>query len=299
MPAVDEVARLVSQIERTRAAGTEAYTELDRLQTERLAAGSFDQAETLDRQIRAAQWEIDRAAAELPGLEAELDAARAEKRRAALIYHRRRIAAIYPRLKSAIEAAADVQVEAIAAREAAARDCGEQLVQLAVPALAYRGFLLPDLVKLWVSEQERVWAAPWSPPVPQPVAPPRPLPSAKERDLTRRQPSGLGHDQPKIGGTVPPRSPSASSAARERGEGISLPPAAPPSVPREPRKDPAPPAPGERRIRFVRSGTPIGGNDGPLSVLGDEVNVPAGMAQILVLKSTAAIYVDLDEEEAK
>ena len=124
-----------------------------------LFAASQSEAEELARRRAEALRLVQRAEAELPDLEARLAAAKAERQRQALSGHRSELAALYPKLRRAIEEAARVQVEAIAAREAAVAELGEHAVTF-IPPIAYRGLLLGDLVKLWADEQDRVWAAP-------------------------------------------------------------------------------------------------------------------------------------------
>jgi hypothetical protein len=128
-------------------------------------------AEEIDRRRAELVRVADRGEQLIPLLEAQLVAAEAEKQRQGLARHRAAIAAFVPTLVKAVEAAAAAQVQAIALRQQAERELGEGVVAANIPHLAFAGLLLPDLVQMWRSEVERMFAPPAAAP-PRPVAVP-------------------------------------------------------------------------------------------------------------------------------
>ena len=123
-------------------------------------------------QLKRQHWVIDHADATLPALELRLATLRAEAQAAALLRHKAAIAGFAPKLIKAVEAAAEIQVEAIKLRGAAIAELGEQAVARDIPHLAFNGILLPDLVGLWRREVERMFAPPAAtrrPPAAHPV----------------------------------------------------------------------------------------------------------------------------------
>jgi hypothetical protein len=193
---VDElVADAAAEIDRATSEAVAASEEIRRLEAEETAAADYPAAAAIDEQIRRLPWSIDRAAARLPGLEARLAAAKAEKQRRARTRHKSASAALWSRLRRAVEEAARVQVEVINARDAAITELGEHLVNQNLPHLAFRGLILPDLVQLWVNEMERLFSAPINPGArPQPTPAPGPASKAvpgQSRPVTERPGRGV------------------------------------------------------------------------------------------------------------
>src|SRR5437773_2309876 len=145
---IDQLADIEGRIQAERATIDDAVRELRELEQQRVVADNFDAATALDGRIARLRWSIERAEALLPQLQLEAEAAVAERRREALARHKATIAKIYPRLRKAIDAAAAVQSEAIAARQAAIAELGEGVVAANISALAFVGLLLPDLVEI-------------------------------------------------------------------------------------------------------------------------------------------------------
>jgi hypothetical protein len=164
--AVDAVERAEAELARVRAEQETAQADTQRLGREWLFAPSQAAAEEIDRARVEAARINQRAAAQIPEIERELLAARAEKEREALGRHHKAIAACVPKLAAAVEAAAAVQVEAILLRQAAVKELGEGLVQAKIPVVAFLGMLLPDLVKMWAQELRRSFNPPPAPPAP-------------------------------------------------------------------------------------------------------------------------------------
>ena len=187
--------------------------------------------------------------ARLPVLEARLLTANAERRAAALARHRGVMRSLFPRLQRAIEAAAAVQVEVILARNVAIAELGEGLVSQQLPPLVFLGFLLPDLVQIWVREQRQAWSAEPR----QPPAAPRPQPAK----------------------------PAPTKAAPKTP--IAAPPTPRPARP--PRRDPPPQDPGQVVITMLRDGVELG--DGTQSVVGDHCTMMVDQARLLVLRGAA------------
>lgn len=171
--AVDTVQELIGEVAKARRERADALAAAERLECERLVAESFEQAQELARQIERARWDAERADARLPELEQRLNAARAREQAAALEKHRMRRAAIYRRLRAAIVAAGEIQGEAIRADQEACAELGEGLVRGHLPPIAYRGFLMPDLIELWTADQDRMFAAPVQAPKAQTTTAPR------------------------------------------------------------------------------------------------------------------------------
>src|SRR5690349_19836579 len=123
--AQDRLARIEARLQAERMTAADALRELEQLEAQRRLADDYDAARALDDAVARARWTIERADALIPSLEAERASALADHRREALAKHRADIAKIYPRLRGAIQAAAAVQTEAIAARQAAIAELGE------------------------------------------------------------------------------------------------------------------------------------------------------------------------------
>src|SRR4051812_42780620 len=86
-------ADLVARIEAEKTKAIQAYSEIDRLETERRSAETFEQARAIDDQISRLRWAIDRADAAIPELEARLAEVKFEDRAAAFRKHKRLLAA--------------------------------------------------------------------------------------------------------------------------------------------------------------------------------------------------------------
>jgi len=268
----DQAAAIERELVDLRAGIASDRAEALRLGAEWLRAGSQTEAEEHDRRRREYLRIVERDEARLPGLEARLVEARAATQRGALARHRKVIALIYPRLKAALENAADVQVEAMRAREAAVADLGEGAVALHIPAIGYKGLLFKDLIALWAAKQDRVWGMAWSPPKPAASRPAIPAgPPAR---------SEIGHRLARTGAAA--ESPQAAAMTLD-------PPT--PKAPRPLRDDPRPTAgSGMRLIEFRRSNSDL---DGFQVRRGDRIAVPERQAEALV-RNSAAIF--LDEE---
>jgi len=248
----DQLADIEAQLRAEKTNVAAAVRELEQLEQQRRLAADYDAARGLDEALARARWTIERADAVIPPLEAELAAALADRRREALARHRAAIAKIYPRLRVAIEAAAAVQADAIAARQAAIAELGEGVVQANLTTVAFMGLLLPDLIQIWAAEMDRAFAAaPQPKPARAPSAPARPQPV----ETDRAHAVGL-NDRP-----VTPR------------------------VRRQLRRD-SHAGEGHRLITFVRSGVEAGNLQ---SLAGDVVAMPIETANSLV-KSGAAEF---------
>jgi hypothetical protein len=149
-----------------------------------------------------------------------------------------------------IDAAAAVQGEAIAARQAAIAELGEGVVQANIPALAFMGLLLPDLVEIWGKEMDRFYAAPQPMPTP-----------ARALSPPARQPPNLENGSVSLYQPSPPN-------ARVR---------------RALRCD-SQAGDGERLISLLRSGVEVGGFQ---TIAGDTIAVPIETAKKLVASGAA------------
>jgi hypothetical protein len=182
---VDDPTELAGEIESLRTAAAAACTEIERLQAARLAAPDYAAAVAVDEELKRQNWLIESASAKLPQLEARLKAAEAERQRHTLARHIAASSNLYPKLRDAIRAAARLQAEAIALREAAIAEIGEHAATVNIPFIAFRGLLLPDLIDLWAGELDRAFATSPQPralPAPatatgQKPAPPKPVPT--------------------------------------------------------------------------------------------------------------------------
>lgn len=152
----DGVAALEREIAELRETIASQRAEAVRLGDEWLAAPSQAAAEAIE--ARRVECLRVAAAAELrlSGLETRLTEARAAAQRDALARHRAVMAGLYPRLRQALDNAAKVQQQVIAARDAAVAELGEGLASVHIPHLAYAGFLYEDLIAMWAADQERI-----------------------------------------------------------------------------------------------------------------------------------------------
>jgi hypothetical protein len=291
-------AEIAVEIRRVREEGAAASALRDELRGERQQAASYEEAEALAGRIARLEWEIEHSAARLGLLEVALAQTRGEEQRTALARHHRAFAALYPRLRRAISAAAEIQAEAIRAREAAVAELGEGLVAIHLPHLVFNGFLLRDLVEIWATEQDKIWAVPWQPPALAPV------PVVRAAAPSSSKPSRSGNETPHRAtteiarpGTGPvlypdtfPRTMETPEAARRREIAARRPvppaPASPARPRRLPRTDAAPAADsGQILVRICRPGVTLA--DGFHCAAGDLVALAAEEAKGLILSGAA------------
>lgn len=166
-------AALTEEIAALRAEGRGALDEAAAKAAAAITAETLEQAERLQQEAARSRLRAARAEARLPELLERLTAAKAREQAAALERRRTRWVALYGKLRKAIEAAAAVQAEVIRADLDACAELGEAVVRRHLPALSFRGLLLPDLVQLWTDEMDGIISAPAARPAPiaQPAAP--------------------------------------------------------------------------------------------------------------------------------
>jgi hypothetical protein len=256
----ESVGDIVGRIDAERAKLAASMQEAERLETIRVSADSYEDAQAAESRLGRVRWEISRIEALLPSLSERLSVARAAAQRAGIAKHLDIARKTYPRLRAAIEAAAAVQAEAIKAREAANAELGEGVVSLHIPHISYRGFLMADLVKLWSDEQDRVFAA-----KPAPVAAvvaPRiaPTPARAVGVADRRVAEKPVVPGAEGGNPVKPR--------------------------RTPRRDKV--APNGRLVTLMRSGVEL--PDGEQGVVGDIVALPIDAAERLVMSGAGDYF---------
>jgi hypothetical protein len=263
-----DAAAIRAEIERTRAEGLDAHSEIDRLLAVR--AETFSEHTANTRRVEELRWHADRLAEMLPRLEQDLHFAEARRVAEMLPGFRYRAGETYKKLKTAILAAAAAQEEASLLREEACRAAGEAAVQVHLPPVAFKGLLLAESVRLWAANADRIWSAPWSPPVPPAPQPPRPPLTRDEHEALKTRPHGLGRTMATIGSKVPPAKVPAQ------------PPVPPPPPPPRALHVAGRPGPGERQVRFLRPGTPLNVEETDRSRIGDVVNVSDEMAAHLL-----------------
>lgn len=275
----DDVEAIVAELAELRTAIAAQRDEAKRHGEAWLQASSQVEAERHDRARREAKRLTERDEAKVAELEERLVAAKAERQRAAIARHQAIWRRLFPKLRAALEAAAEVQAEAISAREGAIAEIGEGIAFSHLPLLIFRGLLFPDMIARWAGEMERVLAGMKPPPIPAPAKPAPPL-SPEERALLAEKaktlPNGFSHQMARTG--VPPAPPT--------------PPPSPPAaaaVPRELRNDPVPaPRSGYRLVEFLRGGAEL--EPGLHAMRGDRVAVPE-MQAIMLLKNGAVTEV--------
>lgn len=272
-------ADLAAEIQRLRDRGAAACVERDRLLAERQSASSYAVAREMGDRIEELGWQIEHDAGALERLDAELAATKAEEHREALILHRETCREAFAALLTAILAATDAQTRAMKTREAAIGALGEAAVAQNIPPIAFRGFLLPDLVGLWKTEQARAWSAPWSPPVPQPVASGTRRRVDPKRDLPAQPIARQGIAR--IGGTVPASRPPIYTG----------PPAEAPKPPRPLHADKTAGV-AAHLIKFIRGGADLDWyRPGDAARLGDVIAAPERIA-IALVKNSAAVFIE-------
>src|SRR5437016_2592975 len=121
----DSVGDLVARKDAEMAKRAAALHEIERLEAVRVGAESYEDAQAAESRLGRVRWEVSRIDALLPQLESRLIAARAVKQKEALAKHLAAARAMYPRLRQAVEAASQMQAEAIRVRAAASAELGE------------------------------------------------------------------------------------------------------------------------------------------------------------------------------
>jgi hypothetical protein len=247
----DDAASLQQRIDALKREGAEACVEIERLERSRALSENYETAIAVDEKVKRQKWVVDHVDATLPGLEKELAAVRVVNAAAALARHRSNMQALFPKLKKALEAAARLQQEAIAIRDAAAAELGNAAVEVNLPRLVYLGFLLDPLIQIWVAEQSKLWspkAAPAPVALPAPAKPVAVLP-------------------PKSNAIAGPPAPTARPIPRRR-----------------PLRDDEP-ADGETLVQVLRAGVEL--PDGTQAYVGDRLALAATEANILILRGAA------------
>jgi hypothetical protein len=249
--AVDLVAELETEIARMRAEQATAKADAARFGRDWLVAASQGAADEAGRSRLEAKRVVMRCRVLIPELEQQLAAAKAEKQREGLSRHYAAIKAFVPKLIAAVEAAAQVQVQAILLRNAAVAELSETLVQANIPHVAFLGVLLPDLVSIWSAELRRSFEPP----------------SAKRSSAA----------------------PTAPAAAKANGHAKPAPP--PAATPRRaPRADPQPQTEDQRCVLFVRGNVDLEDGSGG-TIIGDQRTLPADIAHRQVLLGNAEFVV--------
>ena len=173
----DEIADLEDRLAKARAKAATIEAELDQLAAQRELAEDFEAAQAIDKKIERLKFDSGRARRTIDDLNAKFADARARRARERFAFFSRETARLFPKLRSALEAALEVQLEAIRLREAAAAELGESAI-VTIPVIIYRGLMMPELVEMWRKEIDRqlanTTAAPRSRPAPAP-RPARPL----------------------------------------------------------------------------------------------------------------------------
>jgi uncharacterized coiled-coil protein SlyX len=279
----DEVAAIAGELDIGRRKGAEASSRLESLKLERKTANDFAAAKALDDQIAEAEWTIERAAALLPHLESKLKAARAERQAEGIVRHYKAAERAYRKLRVAIDAAAAVQVEAMAVRQEAIGELGEGIVQSRIPAVAFVGMLLPDLVELWRAELDRAFSGP--PPKPKAVPP---SPKELEKQLDHFRARYYEHPTPGLATIVESlkdqlQKASPAKAAASRAINPAMADSNPPKPKRVPRRDTAP-GDGQRLVTILRNGVDV---DGYQASNGDVLALPIAAAEALVKNGAA------------
>lgn len=281
-----EVAAIAAEIEAEKRAAAEASAELDRLDEERRHAPDFDSARAVEEAIARARWQIEHAEAVMPELQRRLSVLKGQRQAAAIVKHHRAAERCYKKLRVAIDAAAAAQAEAMAAREAAAAELGEGLVQGKIPVVAFRGLLLPDLTNLWSAELDRAFSGP--PPKPKPVPPPSPAQIEKSLDRYRQRfREGQRYEDGWMAGKLQDQLAAATGSASVAPLAAGDNPQPAPKPKRDPRRD-TKVGEGERLVTIVRNGVDVAGFQ---AAIGDVLSVPIAVAEGL-LRGGAADFVE-------
>jgi len=260
-PAGDDPSALAAEVALLRQSIVARRTEAERLGREWLSAPGRERAQIIKAQQTELLRTADRDEADLPVLEQNLARARARVLRSAVERHQATLRDAYFRLRDAIEAAAAAQGDVIKAREAAVAEIGESVAAIYLPHVAYRGFLVPDLIAMWRVEMDRLFAKR------------QPLPPDPEA-------TKLPQDVPAPVAPSKDRMPPDPGSSRRRAEPPSLPPKP------HPRRHDAPPGDGQVHIVVVRPGVDLDDGRGQCTT-GDVVTVPAAQGRALVENGAA------------
>jgi len=190
--AVDAVAEAEAELARARAELEHAEADAKRLGQNWLMAASQEAAEAIARQRLEFERVAKRAQLLIPQLEARRVAAKAEKQRHQIAFHRAAIKAFIPEFIAALEAAAAAQVRAIQLRQAAITEIGEGPVSALLEPITYRGLLLPDFIREHAQSLRRMFNSPAAaaprPTAVRPKAAPTPVVSAPAPKPAARPP---------------------------------------------------------------------------------------------------------------
>jgi len=151
----DDVAALEAQIAAEKDKAIQAHAELERLEEAYQKAPDYEAATALDHAIAQQRWTIRHADNVIPELESRLAAARAERQRQAIERHWSAARNLYPKLKTALLEAANLQARVIEARNAAIAELGDWTVERHLPRVSYIGLLFHDLIEIWSKELDR------------------------------------------------------------------------------------------------------------------------------------------------
>jgi hypothetical protein len=268
----DGAAELAAQIEDAKRRGSEAYSEIERLEGERRGAETFEAASAIDDLIARLRFEIERLDRWVPELEERLADAKWEEREAAFAKHKKALIAATRKAIPAIEAAAQANAAIVAAHHSAAKELGDHHVA-GLPLQLYLGLLYPDLVGAWKRQTEQHLAAMENAALTRPAKPLRPgTPQAPYRNPNRPPVQAA---PPKPAAAAPP------------------PPADPPLPKREVRHD-GPPAEGQRQVHVIAGGD-FNLPDGSRAKIGDRVNLTSKLADVWVGKGVAEFVDDAPE----
>jgi hypothetical protein len=246
---IDAVADAEAEIRHLAEVEETAKADAERLQRDWLFAENQAAAEQIDRDRIEAERLLARCTALRPELEQRLAAAKAERQREGLARHHAAIAAFAPTLIRAVEAAAELQVEAIVLRDRAVAELSEALVQANIPHLAFNGLLLPDLVQIWAQELRRSFEPPSS----------KPAPAGRTAAAAKAN----GHAKP------------------------AAPVPAPPRPKRAARADPLPQSGDQSAVVFLKGGIEL--PNGDQSLIGDRITMATAQARAYALRGIADI----------
>jgi hypothetical protein len=245
----DDVAALQEEIAALKRQGAQACAEIEEIEQQRALAPSYEAALAGEARAKELRWNVAHVDAVLPGLEARLAQAMADRREAALARHRAVGAQVYGQLRAALVEAGRVQALALRFREDAIKEVGEALVQMHLPPVAFIGLLTPELLQLYFDQMDRVFAPR---PKPKPAAIPAPTRAALPAPRPKPKPA------------------------------IAAPAPRPPRVI---RRDTFPTTEGQALVTFLRGGVELG--DGTTAAIGDQVSLPAAQARTLCERGVA------------
>lgn len=114
-------------------------------------AETFEASENLREESAAAMRRAKWIAARLPQIDERLAKARSKEHIEKAARHLAIRRAVFQKLRAALESAARLQSEAIAADADACQDMGESNARAAVPIIAFRGILREDAVVQWAA----------------------------------------------------------------------------------------------------------------------------------------------------